>query len=394
MRELTAFPDRHVGGPGNRAATRYFSQEVSRFRFEVSATEFPCMEWEFGDAWIEVEGERFELEVGPYSPPMDGSAKLISASTQDELDSISEKGCVLLLHGEIAAGQLMPKNFVWYNPVEHQRAYRSIEALEPLAVIAATGKDPQLVGGQYPFPLIEDGDFDFSSAYMKDIEGERLAAHKGKTAQVHIDSARVPATAEHVIARRAGIDGSRRIVVSAHIDSRRGSPGGLDNASGVATLLMLAELLSASALECDVELVPFNGEDNYANAGEMMWAAENEGLLGSVVLGINIDDSGQNGAKNGVSFYECPDVIESEVRSEMEGFEGLVEGPKWYQGDHMILVQGGRPCIAVASTDMHDFMANYAHTERDTIELADFGLIAQTAAFVTRVIERVSRLDD
>ena len=49
-----------------------------------------------------------------------------------------------------------------------------------MAIIAATGRDPGLAGGVYPFPLIEDGDFDIPSVYMKDVEGDRLADYAGQ----------------------------------------------------------------------------------------------------------------------------------------------------------------------------------------------------------------------
>ena len=388
LRVLTAYPDRHVGGPGNRAATRFFAETVAAFGLEVRARAFDCLEWEFGEASVSAGGASFAANVGPYSHPFAGTARLAAASSVEEIEGAPLEGAALLLHGDIAAHQLMPKNFTWYNPESHQRIIRAIEAAGPAVVIAATGTDPEMVGGQYPFPLFEDGDFEIPNAYLRDTDGERLLAHVGEPVEVAIDSQRIPATAEHVTAWLPGI-GEGRIVLSAHIDSRKGSPGALDNASGVATLLAVAELLDGYAGPPSIEFVPFNGEDNYANPGEMLWAAENEGRLGDVVLNINVDDSGQRGAINHVSFYGCPEPIESAVRRAMEGRTDVAEGPQWQQGDHMILVMAGRPAIAIASADMHRFMAEYAHTERDSIELADPALIASTADFIAEVVRAV-----
>lgn len=392
LRELTRFPDRHVGGPGNNAATAYFADIVSGHGWQVSRTPFDCVEWEYGGAWLETNGEKYEANVGPYSLAVNENAPLTAASTVEAIEAGGLEGSVLLLHGAIASGQLMPKNFTFYNPAEHKRAIAAIEAARPAAVFAATGTDPYLVGSQYPFPLFEDGDFDVPNAYLKDVDGQRLLAHVGASARVVIESRRVPATAEHVIARLSGSEPGR-FVVSAHIDSRKGSPGALDNATGVATLLGLAELLG-DAGEWEgptIELVPFNGEDNYANPGEMMWVAENEGLFGDVILGINIDDSGQLGAANNVSFYGCPPEIESAVRAAMSGHERLSEGPQWAQGDHAILGIYGVPAIAVASSEMYRFMERYAHTERDTLDLADPGLVADACRFIHQVLTSVSR---
>jgi aminopeptidase YwaD len=395
LHELTRFEDRHVGGPGNRAATAYFAEKVAAFGWHVASSEFDCLEWEFGTARIVVGRELFSAHVGPYSLPIDQTVTLAAASTVEEIEAGGIEGALLLLHGAITAGQLMPKAFTFYNPAEHKRIIAAIETAAPAAVVAATGTDPYMVGGQSPFPLFEDGDFDIPNAYLLDTVGERLLADVGASAAVTIESRRIPATADHVIATLPGTRPGR-IVVSAHIDSRKGSPGALDNATGVATLLGLAELLGGSG-EWDgpsIELVPFNGEDNYANPGELLWEADNEGRWGDIVLGINVDDSGQRDAENNVSFYGCPLVIEAAVREAMTGHDRLSEGPQWGQGDHAILGLHGVPAIAVASSEMYRFMEQYAHTEKDTLDLADCALVADAAHFIHKVIEGVSRLSE
>lgn len=77
------------------------------------------------------------------------------------------------------------------------------------------------------------------------------------------------------------------------------------------------------------------------------------------------------------------------VRSIMSGRPDIAEGPQWQQGDHMILVMAGRPAVAFASADMYGFMAEYAHTHSDAIELADPALIASTGGFIAEVVRAV-----
>ncbi len=384
----TRHPDRHVGSEGNRAATAMFAERIAELGFEVSRTEFDCIEWESGEASLTTGGERFEAHVGPYSLACDLHATLTTASTVDELETDAIRDTIVLLHGEIAGGQLMPKNFTFYNPESHKRVIAALERYAPAAVIAATGKDPQMVGGQYPFPLIEDGDFDIPNAYMKDVDGERLARHAGEKVELKIDSRRVPSKAEHVVAVRRG-KAAGRMVFFAHIDSRKGSPGALDNASGVAALLGLAELLADHAGGPSVEIVPLNGEDNYANPGEMLWVAQNEGRFDEIVLGVNVDDAGRRGSDTHVSLYKCPGEIEDAARRAMDRRAGFAQGPQWFQSDHAIFGIYGRPAIAVASSDMVDFMANYAHTDRDRIELADPEAIAEISRFLRDVVATV-----
>jgi aminopeptidase YwaD len=314
----------------------------------------------------------------------------VAVATIEQLESEAVRGAVVLLHGEIAAGQVMPRNFTFYNPESHRRVYRALDAFAPGAVVAATGRDPEMVGSQYPFPLFEDGDLDIPNAYITDVEGARSIALGATRARLRIDSQRLPSTAEHVVATLPGTGGGR-IVITAHIDSRRGSPGALDNATGVATLLAVARLLSREyAGAATVEFVPFNGEDDYANPGELRWIEENDGRFDDIALGINIDDSSQLGAINHVSFYGCTGGVEEEVRSAMEPYREIAEGPQWFQGDHAILGIYGRPAIAIASAEMMSFMARYAHTERDVLALADPALVATTARFVADVVRRLA----
>ena len=66
---LCAQPDRNVGGPGNLAAGTYVAAELRALGFEVAATEFDCLTWESGGAWLAVGDEPFEVLPGPYSNP-------------------------------------------------------------------------------------------------------------------------------------------------------------------------------------------------------------------------------------------------------------------------------------------------------------------------------------
>ena len=390
LEALTQYPDRHVGSPGNRAATALFAETLAGWGYQVSTTLFDCVEWEFGRADLRIGERAFELQVGPYSLPCVATGTLVVVDTVEALEAVAEPGAVLLLRGTIAKAQVMPKNFTFYNPESHKRVVSALESARPAAVIAATGKDPEMVGSQYPFPLFEDGDLDVPNAYMRDIEGTELAGLAGSQAHVRIDSRRVPATAEHIVATLPGT-GEGRVVLFAHIDSRKGSPGALDNASGVVSLLGAAEILAGEALGLSVEIVPLNGEDNYANPGEMMWVEENTGRFGDIVLGINIDDAGQLGCATHVSFYGCSTPLEERVRAVMHtDATNIGDGPQWFQSDHAILGIYAVPAIAVASAGMHEFMAAYAHTERDTIELADTVAIAQIARFIVRVVRAVA----
>ncbi len=384
-----SYPDRHVGGPGNRAACELFRSVAEGAGLSVETTELPCVGWERGDAVLGVrDGAAVPLRASPYSPPCDARATLSAAGTLEELERGGHEGRVVLIHGELVREQLMPKNYAFYNPQSHRRIVAALEAARPLAIVAATGQNPELAGGPYPFPLVADGDFCLPSAFLKDVDGAKLLPRVGEVVEIRIASDRRSATTPQVIARKRGGSG-KRIVFFAHIDSQYGTPGALDNAAGVVVLMSLCELLAGYQGPHELELVPLNGEDDFAATGQLDWIARNEGRTDTILLGLNVDGAGFAGRRNAVSFYGCSPELRATALEAMAPF-GLVEGPRWPQGDHSILVQQGVPALAVTSEDAFFVASTVAHTERDVPELVDPEALACVARFAHALVERLS----
>jgi aminopeptidase YwaD len=375
----TRYPDRHVGGDGNREATELFADVCRAHGWDVDVAEFDCVVWERGDAELTAGGESFEVYPGPYSLPVDSAATLSAASTVEELEAGTFEGTVLLLHGDLAKDQLMPKNFVFFNPEEHKRIIAALEAKRPLAVLAATGRHPMTPSIE-PFPVIEDADVDLPSGYMTTAEGARLLAHVGKQVSLAIRSGRTIKQGQHIVARKPG-SGEGRIVIFGHIDTREGTPGALDNATAPAAMMLAAELLADYGGAPAIEMVPFNGEDYYAAPGQMIWFAQNEGHMDDIVLGMNADGAGYRNAATAVSFYGVSDEIDAIVREAMAARTDFEEGEQWFQSDHSIIVQQGCPALAVTTADFAEICELYAHTADDTIDLVDPAIVAEVARF-------------
>ncbi len=194
--------ERSVGSAGNRQATDFFTKEISSFGWTTETAEMNVMDWEDGGATLQAEDNRFTVLVSPYAPGCHVRAELTAVSNIEELERAEPGGKILLLYGKIAEEQLMPKNFVFYNPEEHQRIIALLEEKKPAAIISATGRNAALAGGVYPFPLIEDGDFEIPSVYMTEEEGRRLFPYIGKPVILQSHSRRIPAKAYNVIARK------------------------------------------------------------------------------------------------------------------------------------------------------------------------------------------------
>ena len=381
-------PERPVGSDGNQRATAFFAAEMARFGWQVQQDSFPAIGWAEEGATLKVAGQDFAARPSPYSLSCQVTAELVAAASVAELATLTCAGKLLLLHGEIAAEQIMPKNFVFYNPAEHQQLIALLEAKSPAALICATGRNAALAGGLYPFPLFEDGDFDIASVYMTDVEGERLLAQVGQTANLTSRCQRIPGEGWNVIGRKGPADG-RRIVITAHIDAKECTPGAIDNGTGVIILLLLAQLLADYDGPHQLEIVAFNGEDYYAAPGQMLYLGQNEGHFGNILYNINIDGAGYKEGPSAFSFYDLPPAIENGIRQEMAASPGIVAGNQWYQGDHSIFLQQGCPALAVSSLWFTDNIADQAitHTPADRPEIVDLHKLVEIADCLTRIIQ-------
>ena len=170
--------------------------------------------------------------------------------------------------------------------------------------------------------------------------------------------------------------GRGRIVVTAHIDSKEGSPGAIDNAAGVSVLLLLAELLADYSGPHGVELVPFNGEDYYASTGQVDWLKRNEATVGNIALAVNIDGAGYYDGVTEYSTYGLSPELASAVEKALSGRSehgagALSPGEPWFQSDHSIFVQRGVPAVAVTSERFRELSRTVTHTTHDVPEIVD-----------------------
>jgi aminopeptidase YwaD len=201
------------------------------------------------------------------------------------------RGKILLMKDTLCAEQLMPKNFIFYNPEHHKKIYALLEEKQPAAVITAKGNDLEMVGNIYPFPVIADVDFNIPSVYCKYTTGREIALKTGEVFRLKIDARRIPSNACNVIAGK-NPDAPNKIIVCVHIDTWENTPGASDNASGIVVELLLAEVLAGYRGDTGIEIVAFNGEDHYSAGGEMDYLNRYGKDLEKVPVAINIDDVG------------------------------------------------------------------------------------------------------
>ena len=384
--------DRSVGSVGNRQATEYFKNELIKNYWNIEETLLHVMDWKTNGAKLQCGQTSYEVFSSPYSLGCSTQGNLVSVTTINELDNKELSGKIVFLHGEIAKEQIMPKNFVFYNPEEHQRIISILEKCGAKAIICATGHNPALAGGVYPFPMFEDGDFNIPSVFMKDTEGEKLYTDREKMVILESKAERIPEKAYNLIGRKNGIS-EKRIVITAHIDAKKGTPGAIDNATGVTVLLLLAELLKDYYSKYPIELVAFNGEDYYAVSGQMKYIEQNENRFSDILLNINIDGAGYKVGESSFSLFELPGDMKNIVQKIIKNNPALKEGFPWYQGDHSIFLQFGCPSIAVSSSWFIENIEtqDITHTPKDKLDIVNYERVYEIALVIHEIIDNLNK---
>lgn len=381
--------NRHVGSLGNQRASQYVANRFASFGFTVTKPEFTCIDWEHGSCVLKVNGERVNAFISPYSLPCKVESSFEAASSINELINKDFNGKIAVLHGEICKEQIMPKNFTFYNPEEHKKIVQLLEEKKPLAIVAVTKRNPELTGALYPFPLFEDGDFNIPSVYLTEEEGEKILNNPKENIYLSIESQRIKSRGCNVI----GIKNSaanKRIVFCAHIDTKKGTPGVLDNGTGIAVLLSLASFLKDYSGEYGIELVALNGEDYYSQPGQMLYLEQNAHTLNQIVLNINIDGAGYKGYRNSFCCFNCKGELSGVIEKIFKEDSKFVQIDPWYQGDHMIFVMNGIPSIAISSENIYQVVSEIAHTERDTLENVDLEKLYNIAYSFKKLIEAIN----
>lgn len=389
--------ERRVGSEANRKATAYAEEVLISNNWKTEATALSVTDWQTEGAELICENKTFDLLSSHYSLGCSAKGKLLAINTISQLENTDIRDKILLLHGEIASKQIAPKNFPFWNPEEHQHLISLLEKGRPKALICATKRNPCTAGGVYPFPLFEDGDFDIPSVYTKDTVGEELLRYTGENVKLNSRAKRIPATAFNVIARKSGesrtSDDSKekRIVISAHIDTKIDTPGAIDNGTGVTILLLLAELLRDYSGPLPVELVLFNGEDYYGAPGQLKYIEQNSGKFDNILLNINVDGAGYKEGPSCFSPFGLPEQILDALLEILWENPGVKEGIPWYQGDHSLFLQQDRPAIAVSSQWFIENIETQqiTHTPKDNLSIVDPQKVAECTIALTHLLHRI-----
>ena len=226
---------------------------------------------------------------------------------------------------------------------------------------------------------------------------------------------------ENVVASY-GPDSADVVVVGAHYDVAGEMPGADDNASGVAGLLELGDLLSGAKLSRRVDLVAFAleeapyfatpgmGSEVYASALERSGRCV-RAMLCLEMIGCFTDAPGSQGLPFSVLKFLYPTrgdfiaVVGSvggpgivrRVKRSMREASALpvcsINAPRFVHGvdlsDHSTFWKRGQPAVMI--TDTAFYRNPRYHTEADTPETLDYARMAEVVAGVRRTVLDLAR---
>ncbi|MGD2145243.1 MAG: M28 family peptidase [Anaerolineae bacterium] len=373
---------RPIGSRGNLAAADYVRRVLQDRGLAVALQEFSCPLWEERETRVELDGSDLRrgapdsplVTANDFSHPCDVTARTVALGTLAELEQADLSGRIGLLCGELTTGTGIGARSAVYFPEHHQRIIQVLERKRPAALITIHAKIGSLER------LIRDPDFAIPSATVPAEVGLTLLRHADRPVHLTIDSHRTPARFSNVVATRSGRR-STRIALLAHFDTTNNTPGAVDNASGVAVLLALAELFAHKDLSVSLEWLVVNGEEN-GGLGAAAYLHEREDTMDQTLAVINVDGVGQRVGANTITVMGASQPFQDQVRALHQAYPGVIWAAPWYESDHSAFLWRGVPCVPLSSVGV----ANIGHLPADKAEWISPAKLGEVVSLVADVI--------
>ena len=364
---------RPLGSAANHAAADYIWHAFQAAGLEVERQAFPCPDWVEEDTLLELDGQRLEAVANAFSPPCDLVAPAQAIGTLAELEAADLDGQIGILYGDLTKGHGLSCRHAFYFPDHDRQIMDLLEGKRPAAVITVHATIGSLER------LIRDWEFPIPSATVPAEVGRTLLRHARPSLRLRIESHQSAGHFHNVVARRAGRR-AERLVLLAHLDSMHNTPGAIDNASGVAVLLALAERLAGCDLSLGLEWIAVNGEEN-GGLGDAEYLRRQGDSLDQVLAVINVDGVGGQVGANSLTVMGASQAFREQIAHVHQRYPGIVWVDPWYESDHSAFLSRGVPCIPLSSVGV----ANN-HLSSDSVEWISPAKLDEAVSLVTDMV--------
>ncbi len=383
MEKLASYRDsiygfRLAGGEAERKAVEFIAKELEKFDVkEIELQEVPVHKWVFNDAFVETlnSSTRYVFKGVTYAgfPPAEVEGPVIYAGkgTKNDFKDKNVRGRVVLIELD---------ETIYNTPLP---AFREASARGAVGVVVTDHKklnqgpaealftaDGEYVGGVPPVIFLAPRDF----LSLKEIVFKESEVHT----RLKIDTILEEGVAYNVV----GILGKGQrdnIIISAHHDAH--FKGVVDNASGVAAVLLLAKAFSRIDLDKDIYFISFTAEEfgktetlyDYL-IGSYYFFENNLPIVEKNWLYINFDGVGEGGGPIGILY--TPEIGEfvSDTLSHLTdqittGFHLVSKPSLWL--DQWPGVYHGLSSVAFTNLGHKTFFTKFYHTQFDDINLVN-----------------------
>jgi aminopeptidase YwaD len=250
----TIIKERPVASMANERVLDMIQTEAIQMGWNVISKSFVCTKWEKGRSSIEIGKHSHEIFPSPFSKAYKGNGDTIVIHSLEELESFNITEKIVFLKDNIAKEPMQPKNFPFYYPDEHKHVIDLLEEKKPRAIIAVTGKHEMC--GLNPFPMFEDGNFSIPSAYINELTANNILTENGAVNLNIVSNNSSEKSRQIIVTRKAKGRAAGKIIICAHMDTKYGTPGAIDNAAGVVVLLKIMEKLKNYTNLYDIDIMP------------------------------------------------------------------------------------------------------------------------------------------
>ncbi|HRW04929.1 MAG TPA: M28 family metallopeptidase [Caldilineaceae bacterium] len=377
------------------AAADYIEEIFRTTKLTLQRQSYPCPAWSADECQLQIGGSTFDAIPNTYSPSCTVAAPLAVVRTLAELAAVDATNRILLLCGELTTDPIMSLvDHAIYLPERDCTIGQLLRQKAPKAIIAVN------LSHRYNPILLEDIRLNIPSVTVSAEVGRCILQHSHLPITLKISSVMKPGETANLIGLTRSI-GTHRIILCAHYDTKNGTPGAWDNASGVAALLALAEQYAVESPPVTIEFIAFSAEeygieDSYEDPylgqfglaippfvyGQEIAALYKPSKLDDVLAVINLDGIGLALSPNTVATMACSAELKALVDKVKLDYPAILGVNGWPASNHYGFYANGIPSIPISSLEMKNIM----HTAADTLDWVSGEQIGEVVSFVQRLV--------
>ncbi len=333
------------------AAVDYIADEFASYGYEVTLDEF-AFENRYPPG--AVRADDFELDalslLGTHVGEASGELAFIGRGDEEAYDDVDAHGAVVAVdRGYVSFGELY-----------------EIAASQGAAAVVILNDDE--------VPVVGDLDREAELPVVSVGTGHRNDLINAQGAEVTVEASGTEADSVNVVAEAPGTE-SCTVLAGAHHDTVPGSPGGNDNASGIAQVLEIARAVAADEHRPGLCFVTFGAEESGLHGSQhLVTALQDAGELPEAM--VNLDVTGMGQVLMAIGSH---DLVRRSIDTGSELGVEVTESflPSNLRSDHVSFEEVGVPVLFFTTGPYDEY-----HTPADTFDILepatvnDVGLVA------------------